>query len=244
MFIHDGLPQTNEAARRLVNARSAKMASRAKATFIRCRKCQVTRTPYRIRPHGPSNGGGRHGDHIGVPLSFEPKRTLTKRRRPRRMRPEGGDQGFFQTQLAILPIEALHASRQIRSAGCSQQEKARLGALVPGLQTLVTRATVLVSRRPILPEITKTTLRRRFGHLEVEFKQMLNSFAECIRQGDCRRKLPILRRALDEMDGALESVRQSETLKDQELEAPVHVLDLVIDRRGGPGRICVPATRR
>jgi hypothetical protein len=51
MFIYDGLPQTNEAARRLVNARSAKMASRAKATFIRCRKCQLTRTPYRIRPH-------------------------------------------------------------------------------------------------------------------------------------------------------------------------------------------------
>jgi hypothetical protein len=30
-----------------------------------------------------------------------------------------------QTQLAILPVEALHASRQIRSAGCSEQEKAK-----------------------------------------------------------------------------------------------------------------------
>jgi hypothetical protein len=46
MFIYDGLPQTNEAARRLVNARSAKMASRAKATFIRCCKLPARSNPF------------------------------------------------------------------------------------------------------------------------------------------------------------------------------------------------------
>jgi hypothetical protein len=50
----------------------------------------------------------------------------------------------IQTQLAILPAEALHASRQIRIAGCTQEEKARLGALIRALETLVTRTTVLI----------------------------------------------------------------------------------------------------
>jgi uncharacterized membrane protein YccC len=45
----------------------------------------------------------------------------------------------IQTQLAILPLEALQASRQIRIAGCSEQEKARLGALIRALQTLANR---------------------------------------------------------------------------------------------------------
>jgi uncharacterized membrane protein YccC len=133
----------------------------------------------------------------------------------------------IQAQLAILPVEALHASRQIRIAGCSEQEKATLGALIRALETLVTRTTVLVSRRHILPEITQAILRPRFERLEVEFKQMLGAFAECFRQGDCRRELPSLRRALGEMDGALENIHQREILKGQQLEAPVHVLELV-----------------
>ena len=132
----------------------------------------------------------------------------------------------IQTQLAILPVEALQVSRQIRSAGCSEQEKARLGALVQALQTLVTRTTELVYRRHILPEITEAILRPRFERLEVEFKQMLDGFAECLRQGDCRRELPSLGHALGEMDGALESIRQNEILKGQPLDAPVRVLEL------------------
>jgi uncharacterized membrane protein YccC len=133
----------------------------------------------------------------------------------------------IQTQLAILPAEALHASRQIRIAGCTQQEKARLGALIRALQTLVTRTTVLISRRHISPEIAEAILRPRFERLEVEFKQILDAFAECLRQGDCRRELPSLRRASGEMDGALESIRQSEILNGSHPEAPERVLELV-----------------
>ena len=132
----------------------------------------------------------------------------------------------IQTQLAILPVEALQASRQIRSAGYSDQEKARLGALVRALQTLVTRTTELVSRRHILPEIAQAVLRPRFERLEVEFKQMLEAFAECLRQCDCRRELPSLRPALGEIYGALESIHQCDILKGQQLEAPVRVLEL------------------
>jgi uncharacterized membrane protein YccC len=132
----------------------------------------------------------------------------------------------IQTQLAVLPIEALQVSRQIRSAGCSEQEKVRLGALVQALRTLVTRTTELVYRRHILPEITETILRPQFERLEAEFKQTLDVFAECFRRGDCRRELPSVRSALGEMDGALERIRQSEILKDQQLEAPVRMLEL------------------
>jgi len=133
----------------------------------------------------------------------------------------------IQNQLAILPVEALHASRQIRIAGCTTHEKARLGALVRELQTLVTRTTVLVSGRHTLPEITQAVLRPQFERLEVEFKQMLDAFAECLRQGDCRRELPSLNGALSEMEGALGTIRKSEILKGRHLDASVRVLELV-----------------
>jgi hypothetical protein len=57
----------------------------------------------------------------------------------------------IQNQLAILPAEALQASRQIRVGGCTPQEKARLAALIRSLQNLVTRTTVLASGRHTLP---------------------------------------------------------------------------------------------
>ena len=55
----------------------------------------------------------------------------------------------IQTQLAILPVEALQAARQIRIAGCSEEERAKLVALVRALQTLITRISQLVSRRAV-----------------------------------------------------------------------------------------------
>jgi len=133
----------------------------------------------------------------------------------------------IQTQLAILPLEALQASRQIRIAGCTEQEKARLGALIRALQTLATRTTVLVSRKHILPKAAQAILRPRFERLELEFKQMLDAFTKCLRQGDCRRELPSLRPPPSEMEGAFESIHQREIFKDQQLEAPVRVLELM-----------------
>jgi hypothetical protein len=133
----------------------------------------------------------------------------------------------IQTQLAILPLEALHASREIRIAGCTKEEKARLGALIRALQTLATRTTVLVSRKRILPEIAQAILRPRFDRLEAEFKQMLDAFAGCLRLGDCRRELPSLSRALGEMDGAFESIQQREIFKGQHLDASARVLELM-----------------
>jgi uncharacterized membrane protein YccC len=133
----------------------------------------------------------------------------------------------IRTALAILPVEALQAAGQIRFAGCSEQERGRLAALVCGLQALVVEATELVSRRQILPEITEAILRPQFERLEVEFKHGLDAFAECFRHGDCRRELPSVQGALAEMDQAVEHIRQSRILSGQKLEAPVRMLELV-----------------
>jgi uncharacterized membrane protein YccC len=136
----------------------------------------------------------------------------------------------IQTQLAILPLEALQAARQIRTAACSQEERAKLVALVRALQTLITRISHLLSRRDILPETTEQILqilKPQSGSLEIEFKQMLDAFAECFRQGDCRVQLPTVRGALSEMDDAIQKIRDRNMLADLPLEAPLRVLELV-----------------
>ena len=157
----------------------------------------------------------------------------------------GGDphQERIRTQLAILPVDALGALRQIRITGCSEEEKLTITGLVRALQVLVARMTELVrlssALRPMTipsdgegglvsrPDITAQMLRPQFESLEIEFKQMLDAFAECFREGDCRRQLPTLRGALSEMDHAVQQLRERNMLTDLTLEAPLQVLDLV-----------------
>ena len=133
----------------------------------------------------------------------------------------------IQTQLAILPVEALQAARQIRIAGCGEEERAKLVALVRALQTLITRISQLPSRRDRLPEITEQILKPQFERLEIEFKQMLDAFAMCFRQGNCRLQLPTVRGALSEMDNAVQQIRDRNLLAGLPFEAPLRVLDLV-----------------
>src|SRR6266481_5187617 len=133
----------------------------------------------------------------------------------------------IQTQLAILPVEALQAARQIRIAGCGEEERAKLVALVRALQTLITRISQLPSLRDRLPEITEQILKPQFERLEIEFKQMLDAFAMCFRQGDCRFQLPTVRGALSEMDDAIQQIRDRNLLAGLSFEAPLRMLDLV-----------------
>ena len=63
--------------------------------------------------------------------------------------------------------------------------------------------------------------------LEIEFKQMLDAFAECFRQGDCRLQLATIRGALTEMDHAIQQIRDRNLLAGLSFEAPLRVLDLV-----------------
>jgi uncharacterized membrane protein YccC len=133
----------------------------------------------------------------------------------------------IRTQLAILPVEASQAAGQIRLAGCSEQERARLAALIRSLRALVVEATGLVARRRILPEVTEAILRPQFERLEIEFKQVLDAFIECFRRGDCRRELPGVQGALAEIDQAVDQIRQNGILTGQKLEALVRMLELV-----------------
>jgi uncharacterized membrane protein YccC len=137
------------------------------------------------------------------------------------------NQAELRTQSAVLPVETLQAADQIRIAGFLQEEKARVVALVRELQKLVTRMTQLVSRRNILPEIVAPILKPQFERLEVEFKQVLDAFAECFRQGDCRRELPSTDGALTALNHAVEQIRDPRRTANQTLEVPLRALELV-----------------
>ncbi len=79
----------------------------------------------------------------------------------------------------------------------------------------------------MLPEITVQMLKPQFERLEIAFKQMLDAFAECFRQGVCRRQLSTVRGALAEMDQTVRQIRNRNMLAGLTLEAPLRLLDLV-----------------
>jgi uncharacterized membrane protein YccC len=132
----------------------------------------------------------------------------------------------IRTQLAMLPVEAQQAARQMRIAGCPATERAKISRLIRALQALVMQSTALVSHKHVLPETIKAGLRPEFERLEREFNELLETFAQCFRKGDCRRPIPTLREALKELDGALERIRESRILADQKLEVVMHMLEL------------------
>ena len=123
--------------------------------------------------------------------------------------------------------EALGAAPQIRIAGCSENERLKLVALINTLQILVSRISQLVSRRKLLPEVTEQIMRPGFAHLEIEFVQMLDAFAECFREGDCSREFPTVDGALTEMDRAVQQIRDRNLLGNLPPEASLRVLELV-----------------
>ena len=55
---------------------------------------------------------------------------------------------------------------------------------------------------------------------------MLDRFALCFREGDCRRPFPSLRDALSRLDQGLERLRDSGLLADQKLDVVTHALEL------------------
>jgi len=132
----------------------------------------------------------------------------------------------IRTGLAILSVEALHAAQQIQMSGCSAVEKAKILAFIRALQSLVMPISELVSRRNSLPEITRATLRPGFERMEVEFGLVLDVFAQCFRQGDCRREFPSVRGALSEMSQTIAQICDSRILANQKVEVPLQMLDL------------------
>jgi hypothetical protein len=133
----------------------------------------------------------------------------------------------IQLQLAILSLEAIQAARQIRIAGCSEEERAKLVALIRALQTLTTPISRLLSRRDRLPEITEQILKLQSQPLEIKFNRMLDAFAECFRQGNCRLQLPTVRGALTAMDDGIQQMHDRIMLAGLTFDARLRVLDLV-----------------
>src|SRR6202007_3306688 len=98
-------------------------------------------------------------------------------------------------------------ARQIGIATCGEDERAKLVALVRALQMLITRISQLPFRRDSLPPITEQILKPPFERLEMECKQMLDAFAMCFRQDNCRLQPPTVLGALSELDNAVQQIR-------------------------------------
>ena len=64
-------------------------------------------------------------------------------------------------------------------------------------------------------------------YLEIEFMQMLDAFAGCFRDGDCRREFPTVDGALTEMDHAVQQIRDRNLLGTLPAEASLRALELV-----------------
>jgi uncharacterized membrane protein YccC len=133
----------------------------------------------------------------------------------------------IQLQVAMLSLESLQAARRIRIAGCPEEERAKLVALIRALQSLITPISRLLSGRERLPEISGQILKLPSEHLEMKFNQMLDAFAECFRQGNGRLELPTFRGALTAMDDAIQPMRDRNILAGLPFDAPLRVLDLV-----------------
>jgi uncharacterized membrane protein YccC len=137
------------------------------------------------------------------------------------------DQERIQTRLAILSVEALQAVRQIRSHRFSDEERARITALVHMLQAVPARIRHLLSHRPLLPEVTEEFLGPPFQRIEAEFSQMLEAFLEAFRKQDFQSDFPVLDGALAEIDHTVEQIRDRGILDNLSLDAPLRMLDLV-----------------
>jgi hypothetical protein len=141
------------------------------------------------------------------------------------------------TQLANLIVEAQGAVREIRIAGCSENERLKLVSLIHTLQMLVSRIGQLVSGQPVLrsldeggsvsPQVTEQIITPKCEYLEIEFMQILDAFAECFRDGDCRREFPTVDGALTEMDHAVQQIRDRNLLGTLPPEASLCALELV-----------------
>jgi uncharacterized membrane protein YccC len=140
---------------------------------------------------------------------------------------EDPHQESVKARLAIRSVEAQQVIHRIRMHGYSKKEKAGIGALLRQLQALVPRVGHLVSYRKNLPQAADPMLRPKLERLDSEFHQMLDTFSECFRRGDCRREFPTLHGAVNAMDETVQEIRQSAILDVHKVTEPLRMLDLV-----------------
>jgi hypothetical protein len=132
----------------------------------------------------------------------------------------------IRTQLAILPVEAEQAAYQIPIRDFSESEKAKVRQLFKFSQALVMQCSALVSNPYVLPEPVEALLRPDLTRLETGFNQMLDSFVESFRKGDCRRPFPNLRDAITSLDRDLLTARDTGILVQLNLEIVTQIIDV------------------
>jgi len=81
--------------------------------------------------------------------------------------------------------------------------------LIKVSQALVMQCTALIANPYVLPESIETILRSELTRLESGFGQMLDTFVECFRKGDCRRPFPSLREAEAALNASMQTARDS-----------------------------------
>jgi hypothetical protein len=140
---------------------------------------------------------------------------------------EDPHQEKIRAQLAIRSVEAQQLIQRIPMHGYSEKEKAGLSALLRQLQAVVPRVGHLVSYRKNLPPAAEPLLRPSLERLETEFHQILDTFSDCFRQGNCRRDFPTLHGAVHAMDEIVDHIRQSGILNVHKVTEPLRLLDLV-----------------
>jgi hypothetical protein len=132
----------------------------------------------------------------------------------------------IRTQLAILPLESKQASLQIRIPDFSEAERTKVDHLIKISQALVMRCTALISNPYALPESMGTILRPELTRLETGFGQMLDTFVECFRKGDCRRPFPSLREADAALNESMQTARDSGSLAQLNLDEIRQLLEV------------------
>jgi uncharacterized membrane protein YccC len=140
---------------------------------------------------------------------------------------EDPHQERITARLAIRSVEAQQVIHGIRMLRCSENEKNNITALLRLLQAMVPRIGHLVTYRKNLPQAAEPLLRPRLERLEIEFHQMLDTFSECFRQGNCQREVPTLQGAVNAVDEVVQDIRQSGILNVHKVTEPLRMLDLV-----------------
>ena len=133
----------------------------------------------------------------------------------------------IQTRLALLPIDALQASKRIRLPGFTGEQQRQFELLIRALSALAARQTALLRHRFELPSKLEALVHSELDQLEIEFVQMTDAFADCFRKGDCRREFPTVRGALDSLRLRVHQIRREPILATESLDAPIQLLDVI-----------------
>ena len=129
--------------------------------------------------------------------------------------------------MALLPIEALQASKRIPLLGFTGEQQRQFELLIRALSSLATQRTALARRRFELPAKLDALVHSELEQLEIEFGQMTDAFADCFRKGDCRREFPTVRGALEGLRQRAEQIRRERILASESLDAPIQLLEVI-----------------